>query len=110
MNFDKEELLNKGGKLWKFFVKHKYITTLILFLVYISFIDQTSLLFRYNQKKNLKTIELELENYKKNTLESERRVNDLKNDSRNVEKLAREKYYFKKDNEDVFVIVDNSEK
>jgi cell division protein FtsB len=38
--------------------------------------------------------------------EDSRRLNELKTDRDNLEKFAREQYFMKKENEDVFVIVE----
>lgn len=39
--------------------------------------------------------------------EDSSKLYELKTDSKNLEKFAREQYLMKKDNEDIFIIVDN---
>jgi cell division protein FtsB len=109
MNIDKEKIINNKNKVFKFSSKHKYSISILLLVIYLGFVDETSFLNRYYQKQNIKAIESEIENYKKNTNINLKRLEDYNRNSNNIERLAREKFYFKKDNEDVFVIIDNSE-
>jgi cell division protein FtsB len=39
--------------------------------------------------------------------ENRTKLNELQTDSKNLEKFAREQYLMKKDNEDIFIIVDH---
>jgi cell division protein FtsB len=109
MNIDKEKIINNKNKVFKFSSKHKYSISILLLVIYLGFVDETSFLNRYYQKQNIKAIESEIDNYKKNTNINLKRLEDYNRNSNNIERLAREKFYFKKDNEDVFVIIDNSE-
>ena len=86
------------------FVKNKYLITIFLFLIWILFIDE------YNLIKKKSIIE------KTNYLEQRKEylINEIKNDSINKvllendineqERIAREKYLMKKDNEDIFIL------
>jgi cell division protein FtsB len=49
---------------------------------------------------------LEKEYYQQKIEEDRRRIDELKTNTENLEKFAREQYLMKKDNEDIFVIVD----
>lgn len=44
--------------------------------------------------------------YEKKIIEDSQRLKELKTNKENLEKFAREQYLMKRDNEDVFVIVD----
>jgi len=60
-----------------------------------------------NQLKELK----QEENYYKNQIEKDKEIiKALSSDSSALEKLAREKYLMKKENEDIFLIVEEGEK
>jgi hypothetical protein len=86
------------------FLKNKYLITIFLFTIWILFIDE------YNLIKKKSIIE------KTNYLEQRKEylINEIKNDSINKvllennineqERIAREKYLMKKDNEDIFIL------
>ena len=86
------------------FLKNKYLITIFLFTIWILFIDE------YNLIKKKSIIE------KTNHLEQRKEylINEIKNDSINKvllendineqERIAREKYLMKKDNEDIFIL------
>ncbi len=68
-----------------------------------SFIDQIKLSSTLNNLENQKT-------YYQDEIENTREaINVLENDTAHLEKYAREKYYMKKDNEDIFVIIEEDE-
>jgi cell division protein FtsB len=54
-------------------------------------------------------LEESIEIHKDKIVELRRQKTELIGNDRNLEKFAREKYLMKKDNEDVFIIVDPSE-
>ena len=68
-----------------------------------SFIDQIRLSTTLNNLENQKKY---YQDEIKNTREA---INVLENDTAHLEKYAREKYYMKKDNEDIFVIIEEDE-
>ena len=49
-------------------------------------------------------LEEEIERYNKQDADSRRQLDELKTSPNAVEKVARERYFMKKDNEDVFVL------
>lgn len=87
------------------YINNKYFYTGLIFLIWWVFFDQESLLVQYN----LTSIKTGLEDQKEYYLEEIEKdrdaINTLQNDTILLEKYAREKYYMKKDNEDVFVII-----
>ncbi len=85
------------------FLKNKFIFTGILFVMYALFLDDMDIfsILRYQNKlsqleQNKLELELQLE-------ETKQTLEELKNLS-GKERYAREKKFFKKDDEDIFVI------
>jgi len=68
-----------------------------------SFIDQIRLSSTLNNLENQKTY------YEDEIVNTREAINILENDTAHLEKYAREKYYMKKDNEDIFVIIEEDE-
>jgi cell division protein FtsB len=84
-------------------LKNKYLIVTAIFLVWVFFFAQYDLMSQKNQKDELKAMEQKIEYLEKEVTALQQEKNLLKNDSITLEKYAREKYYMKKNNEDVFV-------
>ena len=84
--------------------KNKYIITLIIFTFWITFIDDYNLIKQYQIKKNIKDIKTQKLYYLNKIKSDSSRLNDLKNNKKEQEKFAREKFLMKKENEDIFII------
>jgi cell division protein DivIC len=90
---------------WRLF-RNKYILTGTLFFVWVFLFDQNSLVERHKFSNELEELNQEKEYYLQKIEEDSKRLKELKTDNDNLEKFAREQYLMKKDNEDIFVIVD----
>lgn len=85
--------------------RNRYFLTLLAFLVWIIIFDNNNLIQRYHYMKNLRQLEKDRDYYKERIEEDRRKLNELKTSSDNLEKFAREQYFMKKDNEDIYIIV-----
>ncbi|MBL7561000.1 septum formation initiator family protein [Olleya sp. YSTF-M6] len=83
--------------------KNIYILILIIFGVWMIFFDTNSLLNHndVNQEKN--KLEDEKEYYKKEIIKDKQAIKRLTSED-GLETFAREKYYMKKENEDIYII------
>jgi cell division protein FtsB len=88
------------------FLNNKYILALFIFFLWLLFFDQNNLLERHKLNSEYNQLIQEREYYMKKIEEDRKRIKELKTDDENLEKFAREQYLMKKDNEDIFVIVD----
>ena len=85
-------------------LKNKYLITAVAFLVWMLFFDlkDWSLISARNNKlKELKESEKHLTVLIKDT---KKELSLLKTDAASIEKYAREKFFMKKDNEDLFIV------
>lgn len=89
--------------------RNKYILTLLIFILWILFLDSNNLVSRYKEIKNLKKLKADREYYLKRIEEDRKKLNELRTDSRNLEKFAREEYRMKKPDEDLYVILTPAE-
>jgi len=87
-------------------VKNKYIFTSLVFLLWLLLFDQNNLSERRKSTREYNQLVQEKEYYQKKITEDRKRINELKTNTDNLEKFAREQYLMKKDNEDIFVIVE----
>ena len=90
----------------KFFhiVVNKYTIVLLIFFVYLTLFDHHSLIKRKKQTLDIQKLEQEYLYYKTSIEESTKQIHLLKTDTAFLEKYAREKYFLKKNNEDVFIL------
>lgn len=96
-------------RFWKIiwpYLKNKYVLTLAGFFIWIGFFSQYSLLDQRKLAKSLNQLKQEKEYYIEQIRRDSTRLHELTTDDENLEKFAREQYYMKKANEDVFVVVD----
>ena len=84
--------------------KNKYTLSLILFFSWIFFFDQNNLIDRVSNLQQLHQLEQDKIYYLEKIKEDTERLKELKSNSENLEKFAREQYLMKKPNEDIFII------
>ncbi len=82
-------------------LRNKYYIALLLFFAWMIFPDRHDVITQWRLQRTVDKLEKEKEFYKEKIQEAELRRQELRN---NPEKIAREKYFMKKDNEDVFII------
>ena len=88
------------------FLKNKYVIASIALFAWLIFFDGNDFFTQWSYRKKLNELEKEKEYY---TVEIEKNRNELQSlisSKKNLEKFAREKYLMKKDNEDIFVILE----
>lgn len=83
--------------------KNIYIIILIGFCIWMLFLDTNSFLIHNEQNKELEKLEDQKEYYQKQIIEDKKDYQKLNSDS-GLETFAREKYYMKKANEDIYII------
>jgi len=85
--------------------RNRYFLTLLVFLVWIIIFDNNNLIQRYQYMKDLRQLEKDKEYYRERIEEDQRKLKELKTSDENLEKFAREQYFMKRDNEDIYIIV-----
>jgi len=86
-------------------LKNKYLLSLSLFVLWIAFFDQNNLLDRYKLVREVHQLQDARHYYIERIKADSARLTELRTNNENLEKFAREQYLMKKDNEDIFVIV-----
>lgn len=99
------------SKTWRFlrqYVLNKYVITLIMFLVWMFFFDSTSFLVVNELNQEINKYENQLEYYKSEYKKNDEFYKKLMNNKEEKEKYARENYFMKKPNEEIFILVVDS--
>lgn len=87
--------------------KNKYAVALMLFLVWMLFFDRNNFISQWNLRQNLNSLIEKQEAYQEKIQEVKADKEDLLTNTESLEKFAREKYWMKKDNEEIFVILED---
>jgi cell division protein FtsB len=87
-------------------LKNKYLLTLIALTVWVVFFDKNDLRTQIDLRKDVKKLEEERNYYAKEISTITADIRDLYTNPKTLEKFAREKYLMKRDNEDIFVLVE----
>jgi cell division protein DivIC len=87
-------------------LKNKYVLAIVFFIVWVLFFDQNNLIDRVMSIHNLRQMESTKQYYQEKIKIDSKKLNELHTDRENLEKFAREQYLMKKENEDIFIMVD----
>jgi len=85
-------------------LSNKYVIALAIFAVIILFTDHNNLFEQWDRKQELKELQAKKAYYQQEIEKTKRKLADLSNNTAALEKFAREKFYMKRDNEDLFVM------
>lgn len=91
------------NKKWVRFISNKYVLILILFVAWMFFFDANSYLIHHELDGDINALEDNAEFYQKE-IDNDKTFIKKMEDSNEMEKFAREKYYLKKENEDIYII------
>lgn len=88
---------------WFRFISNKYVLILILFIFWMIFFDANSYLIHHELDNDINALDDNAEFYQKEINQDKDFIKKME-DSSEMEKFAREKYYLKKENEDIYII------
>ncbi len=90
-------------KPWFRFLSNKYIWVLLFFTTWMVFLDNYSYFDHRFLDKQIEELEANKTYYQEEIKKDKENIKLLK-DPNHIEKYAREKYYMKKENEDIYLI------
>ena len=90
-------------------VGNKFIIAIILFLTWIIFFDENSIVAHTESKQQLHDLIQQKKYYNERIESDKQKLEDLSAGKEELEKFAREQYYMSKPNEDVFIVVEEEE-
>ncbi|MBN8834173.1 MAG: septum formation initiator family protein [Sphingobacteriales bacterium] len=85
-------------------LKNKYIIAGALFLIWMMFFDPKDFRLMYGRIEKLNELQQSEAHLNNQIAETQKELNLLKTNAETIEKYAREQYYMKKDNEDLFIV------
>ena len=81
-----------------------YWLVTIVFFALTFIMGDSSLYKRYTYDEKIRSLEKEIKHYQKEIEINSKKLNDLHTDKEGLERFAREEYFMKKPNEEVYII------
>lgn len=91
------------------FLRNFYVITLLVFLVWMLFLDSNDLVSQFKLSNKLDNLETEKAYYQEKIEEVKKDREELLSNKELLEKFAREKYLMRKKTEDLYVIIETEE-
>ena len=95
--------------IWNYVCRHKYMITILVFVLIIGVLDDNSLIRRVSHWREIRELSTEIERYRSQYEEDSRALKELTSNPEALEKIAREKYKMKKADEDIFIFEEDLE-
>lgn len=86
------------------FIKNKFFLAGVGFVVWMLFFDKNDMISQYDRYHELKDLQKSSQYYKEQITAAHKEISNLQNNPHYLEKTAREKYYLRRDNEDIYII------
>lgn len=86
----------------------KYLLASVIFIIWLILFDGNNLIDRISALRKLHQLEMDKKYYTEKIKSDLKKLEELKTNNDNLEKFAREQYLMKKDNEEIFVIIDKN--
>lgn len=87
-------------------LKNKYVIAIIAFIVWMMFFDRNNFINQIRLVNTLSGLDQQMEFYQREIRKDSAELHKLKTDTASLEKFAREKYLMKKEDEDIYLIID----
>ena len=88
---------------WFSILTNLYILVLTVFVIWMVFFDTNSLLIHLELKKEIKKLEKQKE-FLRSEIDRDKQILEKLSDPEELEKFARERYYLKKKDEEIYLI------
>ena len=95
---------NRFNSVWNFLGRFKYIIVIVLGVALVGFVDENSFVKRIEYDYQIKVLKAEISKYDEIYTRDSLRVAELQNSPKAISKIARERYFMKADDEDIYVL------
>ena len=86
----------------------KYIVVLAFGVAFVGFLDENSIWSHLRNKQHIAELQEEISHYEAEYNRDQQRIHELKTDPKAMEKIARERYFMRAPDEDIFVLSDDA--
>lgn len=85
----------------------KYVVVAVLAIVFIGFVDENSMWRHIMNKRYIDDLQEQIDMYNRQYKHDQAQIHQLDSDPKAIKKIARERYFMKADDEDIFVLSDD---
>ncbi len=85
----------------------KYTVVCLVGVLIVGFLDENSVMSHLKNRQRIDELGEEIEKYNADFRRDQMQIRQLDKDPKAMEKIARERYYMKADDEDIFVLSDD---
>lgn len=89
---------------WQSVSRFKYLIVVVIGVAVVGFLDNNSIMRHLQYKLQISDLQNEIDRYNAQSDEAVKVLRRLKSNPKSIEKIAREQYFMKADNEDVYVL------
>lgn len=89
---------------------YKYLIVVGVGVAVVGFLDENSFMHRIKLDMQMSDLQSEIKKYTDRTEADTKLLNELKRNPQSIRKIAREQYFMKADDEDIFVLSDDPQK
>jgi len=104
MNPEEDKIPKNKSNRWYKILLNKYLIVSVFFIAWMIFFDQNSYFIHKELDKEIKHLEQDKKYYREKLDRESIQIEQMKTNVDEIERVAREKHYLKKENEDVFII------
>ncbi len=92
---------------WSFLSHYKYLIVVVLGILVVGFLDENSFMKRIQYEMQIDDLEAQISKYNKQHDADAKKLREIKRNPKAIEKIARERYFMKASDEDIFVLSDD---
>lgn len=97
------------GHIYRFFSRFKFHIVIVLGAFIVGVLDENSFMKRIEYAYQIDDLKAEIQRYDRQYQHDTQQLKDLKTDSGAIARVARERYFMKADDEDIFVLSDDEQ-
>ncbi len=102
--------MKRFKKIWGYIRRSrslKYAVVLVAGVAFVGFIDKNSAWSHLRNVQRISELQAEIKGYRSQYERDKQQLHKLETDPKAIEKIARERYFMKMDDEDIFVLSDD---
>ena len=88
----------------------KYTVVVLLGVLVVGFLDENSIWNHFKNQRRINELEEEIDKYNSAFERDQAQIRQMNKDPKAMEKIARERYFMKADDEDIYVLSDDEPK
>ena len=92
-----------------FIAHYKYLIVVVIGVLIVGLIDENSFLKRVQLELRISGLKREINKYTEQYEADSRQLDELKRHPKAIERIARERYFMKADDEDIYVLSDDEQ-